>query len=159
MTRTIALIAAAALFAACGGPAEPKAPAGAKPLYETGRDVAADIQAAIAKARAEKKRILVEAGGDWCPWCHTMHKFYEANPKLAELRDKKFVVVPVAVESGKPLPKALAAYPPPAGFPHLWVLDENGSMLQSQDTSKLEKGESYDLEKFEFFLKDFGTRR
>jgi hypothetical protein len=155
--RTIMLAAAFAL-AACGGPAEPK-PAEAPKLYETGRDVADDIQAAIGKARAEKKRILVEAGGDWCPWCHTMHKFYEKNPKLAELRDQKFVVVRVAVDPKEPLPKALAKYPPPAGYPHLWVLDENGSMLQSQDTSKLEKGESYDLEKFEFFLKDFGTRR
>ena len=88
-----------------------------------------------------------------------MHAFYDANSSLARLRDEKFVTVQVAVEPGKPLPAALRSWPAPAGFPHLYVLDENGSLLQSQDTSALEKGDSYDLEKFEFFLKDFGTRR
>ncbi|UPT73595.1 MAG: thioredoxin family protein [Elusimicrobiota bacterium] len=149
--RHFALAAALAL-SACGKK-EHKGP------YDPSRDAGVDIQAAVARAKAENKRVLVEAGGNWCPWCHTMHAFYDANPKLAALRDEKFVTVLVAVEPGKPLPRAISSWPAPAGFPHLYVLDENGSLLQSQDTSALEKGQSYDLEKFEFFLKDFGTKR
>jgi hypothetical protein len=149
--RTLLLLAALGL-SACSRPP-------AKGPYDASRDAGVDIQSAVARAKAEKKRVLVEAGGNWCPWCHTMHAFYDANPKLAALRDAKFVTVLVAVEPGKPLPRAIASWPAPAGFPHLYVLDENGVVLQSQDTSALEKGESYDLEKFEFFLKDFGTKR
>ena len=39
------------------------------------------------------------------------------------------------------------------GYPHLFVLDENGKLLRSQDTSVLEQGSSYDLDKMFEFLK------
>jgi thiol:disulfide interchange protein len=146
--RRIALFAALAL-AACGN-------AGGKGGYDASRDAAADIKAALASAKAGRKRVLIEAGGNWCSWCKIMDRYFEEHPELAALRDKNFVTVKVSVESGGPVPAALKSYPPPAGYPHLYVLDENGSLIQSQDTSALEAGQSYDLEKFAFFLNAFG---
>lgn len=146
--KRFALIAALAL-AACGN-------AGGKGGYDASRDAAADIKNALVQARAGHKRVLIEAGGNWCSWCKIMDRFFDDHAELAALRDKNFVTVKVSVESGGPVPAALSAYPPPAGFPHLYVLDENGTLIQSQNTAELESGQSYDLEKFTFFLKSFG---
>jgi thiol:disulfide interchange protein len=146
--KRIALFAALAL-AACGN-------AGGHGGYDASRDAAADIKTALIQAKTAHKRVLIEAGGNWCSWCKTMHRFYDANPGLAAARDKNYVSVRVNVESGGPVPAGLQGYPAPAGYPHLYVLDENGSLIQSQNTSELEKGDSYDLEKFSFFLNAFG---
>lgn len=161
--KTAALVLAAVLCSsACSKPspdaAAPAAAAKGGP-YDASRDAGVDIQAALDRAKAERKRVLIEVGGNSCERCLTLHAFYGANAELAALRDAKFVVVLVAAEAGKPLPAALRAYPAPPRFPHLYVLDENASLLQSQDTALLEKGPSYDREKLEFFIKDFGSRR
>lgn len=142
--RALGLAAALAL-AACGK-------AGS---YDASRDAAADIKAALVQARGGGRRVLVEAGGNWCSWCRTMDRFFEEHAELAALRDRNFVLVRVSVEPSGPVPAALKAYPPPAGFPHLYVLDENGSLIQSQNTAELESGDGYDLEKFTFFLNAF----
>ena len=44
-------------------------------------------------------------------------------------------------------------------YPHLFVLDEAGKLLHSQDTALLEAGKSYDLAKFTRFLKDWSPPR
>lgn len=147
--RALALLAALAL-AACGRPGG---------RYDPSRDPAADIKAALAQARGGGRRVLIEAGGNWCSWCRTMDRFFEDHAELASLRDRNFVLVRVSVEPGGPLPAALKAYPPPAGFPHLYVVDENGSLIQSQNTAELESGDSYDLEKLKFFLNAFAKPR
>ncbi len=144
----ILLIAALAL-AACGK-------AGGHAGYDASRDAAADVKNALVSARAGHKRVLIEAGGNWCSWCKIMERYFAEHSELAALRDKNYVTVKVNVESGGPVPAALAAYPAPAGFPHLYVLDENGTLIQSQNTAELESGQSYDLEKFTFFLSSFG---
>ncbi|MDD5303363.1 MAG: thioredoxin family protein [Elusimicrobia bacterium] len=145
--KKLALFAALAL-AACGN-------AGGRGAYDASRDAAADIKNALASAKASHKRVLIEAGGNWCSWCRIMDRYFEEHAGLAALRDKNFVTVRVNVESGGPLPGALKAYPAPAGFPHIYILDENGSLIQSQNTGELESGQSYDLEKFTFFLNAF----
>ena len=149
--RRAALLAALAL-AACGNPGGPGGHAG----YDDSRDAAVDIRNALARAKAEHKRVLIEVGGNWCPRCRIMHRFYDENPPLAAARDKNFVIVKASAKSGGPAPSALTSYPAPPGYPHLYVLDENGSLIQSQNTAELERGDSYDLEKFAFFLNAFG---
>jgi len=39
------------------------------------------------------------------------------------------------------------------------VLNEDGKLLHSQDTSQLERGKSYDLEKFFTFLKKWAPEK
>ncbi len=146
--KKIALFATLAL-AACGK-------AGSHDGYDASRDAAADIKNALAQAKTTHKRVLIEAGGNWCSWCKIMDRYFEDHAELAALRDKNYITVKVNVESGGPVPAALASYPAPAGYPRLYVLDENGTLIQSQDTSPLESGQSYDYEKFSFFLSSFG---
>lgn len=148
--KRIALLAALAL-AACG-----KTETGGYAGYDPSSDPAIAVSNALTRARAEGKRVLIEAGGNWCEWCGMLHRFYEANPPLTALRDKNFVVVKVHVEPKGPVPGALRKFPAPDKLPHLYVLDENGTLIQSQKTAELEKGDVYDAEKLAFFLKAFG---
>ena len=125
----------------------------AAPKYDPKRDPEKDIQGAIAEAGRTGKRILLEVGGEWCSWCHIMDRYFEENPKLLDLREKGFVMVKINFSRENENKNLLSRYPPIPGYPHIFVLDMNGKLLHSQDTSKLESGKSYDLEKFVSFLK------
>src|SRR5258708_3320069 len=59
--------------------------------YDPKRDAAQDIQDAVKEAQRAHKRILLEVGGEWCSWCHTLDRFFDAHPELIQLRDKNFV--------------------------------------------------------------------
>ena len=126
--------------------------------YDPSRNAAHDIQNAIAETHRTGKRILLEIGGNWCGWCHTMDKFFEQNPKLLALREENFVLVKVNFSKENKNEMLLANYPHIPGYPHLFVLDSEGKLLHSQDTSQLELGKSYDLKKFTAFLKKWGRR-
>ena len=145
--KTLTLFAVLAL-AACGQ-------AGSHGGYDASRDAAVDIGNALTQAKAAHKRVLVEAGGNWCSWCKIMDRYFEDHAELTALRDKNFVTVRVNVESGGPIPPALKIFPPPAGYPHIYILEETGALVQSQNTGDLESGQSYDLEKFTAFLTAF----
>ena len=121
--------------------------------YDPRRDPANDIQDAIIEAGKTSKRILLEVGGEWCVWCHIMDRYFEENPKLLEFREKNFVMVKINFSRENENKKLLSRYPAIPGYPHIFVLDTNGKLLHSQDTSKLESGKSYDLEKFFSFLR------
>lgn len=49
----------------------------------------------------------------------------------------------------------LSRYPTIQGYPHLFVLDNDGKILYSEDTSNLEAAKSYNLKKFSAFLLDW----
>lgn len=120
--------------------------------YDPNRDAAADIQEAIKEAQHTNRRILLEVGGEWCSWCHTLDRFFEAHPDLLLLRDKNFVTVKINFSEENENKELLARYDKIPGYPHLFVLDSDGKFLHSQDTSPLESGKSYDLERLTAFL-------
>ena len=37
--------------------------------YDEARSPSEDLEAAVERARAEGKRILIQVGGEWCGWC------------------------------------------------------------------------------------------
>src|SRR5207245_602169 len=63
--------------------------------YDPKRDADQDIRDAIAEAKRTNRRILLEVGGEWCSWCHTLDNFFQAHPELIALRDKTFVTVKI----------------------------------------------------------------
>jgi thioredoxin-related protein len=115
--------------------------------YDPKRDAAKDITAAIKEAQRTNKHILVEVGGEWCSWCHTLDKFFLANSDLMQLRDKNFVTLKINFSEENQNKEVLSQYPPIGGYPHIFFLDSKGKLLLSQDTGMLEKGRSYDLER------------
>jgi thioredoxin-related protein len=120
--------------------------------YDPKRNAAQDIQDAIKEAQRTHKRILLEVGGEWCGWCHTLDGFFQASRDLLLLRDKNFVTVKINFSGDNENKELLSGYPPIPGYPHIFVLDAEGKLLQSQDTSVLESGKSYNLDKLAAFL-------
>jgi thiol:disulfide interchange protein len=127
--------------------------------YDPKRDAAADIQAAIKEAQRTHRRVLLEVGGEWCSWCHTLDRFFEAHPDLLLLRDKKYVTVKINFSEENPNQELIARYGTIPGYPHLFVLESNGKFLHSQDTSPLENGKSYDLQRLTAFLYKWAPSR
>src|SRR5512146_2017881 len=102
-------------------------------FYDPARDPAQDLQQAIPIAQAEKKRIILELGGDWCIWCKHMDDFYAAHPNLLQFRADHYVLVKISVSQENMNEEFLSQFPEAAGDPHIYILESDGTFLQSQD--------------------------
>ena len=122
--------------------------------YDKEADPSSDLDMTMEKAQKDSKRILLQAGGDWCRWCKMIEKFMTNNEKVRELLEEHYLVMKVASksENGKVF---LADYPEIPGYPHFFVLDSEGELLHSQPTAELELGEGYDEEVFLQFLREW----
>lgn len=118
-----------------------------------------DLQAAIADATKENKRIVLDVGGEWCGWCIHMDKFLATHADLKKLRDENFVWVKVNMSEENENKEFLAKYPEIKGYPHLFVLEKDGTLLKSKDTSELEDGKTYNAQKFADFLKEYSPAK
>ena len=45
-------------------------------VYDEAADAKADVAAAVAKAKKEKKRVLVTLGANWCGWCRALDRLF-----------------------------------------------------------------------------------
>lgn len=142
--RRIVLAAAFAHAAAFAQPAREK--------FDPRRDAEADVAAAVARAGAEGKRVIVDVGGEWCSWCHVMDRFIASNPDVRAAIDAGFVWVKVNYSPANKNERLLSKWPKVEGYPQLFVLDGSGAVRRSQRTSELENGSDYDKEKFLAFL-------
>jgi thiol:disulfide interchange protein len=124
------------------------------PKFDPSRDAAKDVAAATAIAKAQGKRVMVDVGGEWCPWCHILDRFIDANADVKALVDSNYVWVKVNWSPQNKNEALLARWPKIKGYPHLFVLDANGKLVHSQDTSKLEAEKDYDKPKFVAFLRE-----
>jgi thiol:disulfide interchange protein len=127
--------------------------------YDAARDAGQDIRAAEAEARRTGRNVLVEVGGNWCIWCRIMDNFFQQHGDLAELRAQNYVVVFVNFSPENKNEAALGRYPKIPGYPHLFVLDGEGRLLHSQDTSALEEGRGYNAERMREFLAKWGPAK
>jgi thiol:disulfide interchange protein len=81
---------------AASAPASAAPPATAAPLYDPTADARADILAAIAAAKVDGRRVLIDFGADWCPDCHVLSAYLH-GPAGQALVDASFHVVAVDV--------------------------------------------------------------
>ena len=121
--------------------------------YDALRNADQDIRDAVAEANRTHRRVLLEVGGEWCSWCHTLDNYFDAHRDLTALRDRNFVILKINFSEENQNREVLSRYPAIPGYPHFFVLDTDGKFLHSQDTSPLESGKSYDLERLTDFLK------
>ncbi len=121
--------------------------------YDPRSNAFRDLDQARAEATSSGKHILLEVGGDWCIWCHKLDHFFEANPDVAQFLDQHFVMLKVHYSKAIPNTAFLSQFPPVAGYPHIFVLDGQGTLLHSENTGDLEWGDHHDREKVLTFLK------
>lgn len=121
--------------------------------FDPTRNAAEDLAAAIGKAQAENKRIILDIGGEWCVWCRWMDEYFIKNADVAALRDENFIWLKINMSEENENREFLSKYPEAAGYPHLYVLDKDGAFLHSQSTAELEEAKSYNKQRFTDFLK------
>ena len=92
-------------------------------------------------------------------WCVYMDRFFVENHALEKLREDNFVWLKINMGPENENKAFLSAYPEANGYPHLYVLDAAGKLLQSQDTSALEQGKGYNLIKFTEFLRTWSPKK
>lgn len=130
------------------------------PPYDRNADPFKELSASKRTAKIEGKNILVFVGGDWCDWCARLDKFIMNDPELTSIAEKNYVMMKVYVDRDlAPNGLFLTKYPTPPGFPHLYILDQEGELLISQKTDTLEKGQSYDKEKVKKFLLEHAMKK
>lgn len=122
--------------------------------FDPTRDAATDLATAAAMAQARKKRVLVDVGGEWCPWCHILDRFVASNADVKKVVDDSYVWVKVNWSPQNRNEVVLSRWPKVKGYPHLFVLDGEGRLLHSQNTDDLEAGDSYDKGKMLAFLRE-----
>ena len=123
--------------------------------YGDERNAEDDLNATIARAHSEKKRILLQVGGEWCGWCKTLTSFIEKNDSVRSSLEKNYLLMKVTYTQKQPNEAFLSKYPKIVGYPHLFVLDDEGKLLHSQDTSPLEEGKGYSQDRILAFLEDW----
>jgi thiol:disulfide interchange protein len=123
--------------------------------YDPLRNADQDIQDALTEAKRTNRRVLLEVGGLWCVWCRHMDDFFDKHSDVLALREKYFVTLKINFSDENKNEVVLSRYPKVAGFPHIFVLDNDGNLLHSQDTGELEEGKGYNTDKFTEFLKQW----
>lgn len=123
-------------------------------VYNVHADAAADVAAAVKKAKAEKKHVLLQLGGNWCVWCLRFHKLVNENDTLNKAMNDNYVVVHVnySKENKNEALLAKLGYPQRFGFPVFVILDGNGNRIHTQNSAYLEEGNGHSVKKvLEFF--------
>lgn len=123
--------------------------------FDPARDAAKDVALAVSIAKAQGKHVIVDVGGEWCPWCHILDRFVAANADVKALLDKSYVWVKVNYSPDNKNTVVLGQWPKVKGYPHIFVLNKEGALVVFQNTGELEAGTSYDKDKVLVFLRRY----
>ncbi|WP_321297850.1 thioredoxin family protein [Marinifilum fragile] len=126
----------------------------AQKIYNPDADAEKDITEAVAKAKKEGKHVLIQVGGNWCPWCIKMHKFLHSQEEIQKLLNDNYVFLEVNYSKENKNKEVLKKldYPQRFGFPVMLVLNAKGERIHTQNTGNLEKDKSYDFDRVKSFL-------
>ncbi len=94
---------------------------------------AQQLQAALAKAKAENKRVLVQFGGNWCVFCQALDELIERDPTLKALH-QQYVAIHVDAANAEDMNQRYGK-PFDHGFPVLLVFDADGKHLHTQPST------------------------
>lgn len=130
-------------------------------LYHPDANAEKDIAAAIKKAKAENKYVLLQGGGNWCSWCIEFARFCKADQKIDSVINAGFVWYHLnySKENENKAVFAKYDYAQRFGFPTFIILNEKGERIHTQNSEYLEDGKkSYDQRKVQSFLEMWSPR-
>lgn len=134
-------------------------PSGLPPAgYDPSRDPAADLKAAVTQAQKEHKRILLEVGGEWCPYCRLLNKTIHENQQLLSRLESNFVVLKINFSKDVKNESFLSQYPKIPSYPHIFVLDTDGKLLLSQTPDDFMKDDKYVPDLVLAFVEKWGLK-
>jgi thiol:disulfide interchange protein len=110
-----------------------------KNLYSETANPTADINAALAQARREHKRVILDFGGNWCGDCQVLDIYYHQSPN-AELLAKNYILVHINIGHMDKNVDVAKKYNVPItkGVPALAVIDANGKLLYAEREKEFE---------------------
>jgi hypothetical protein len=94
-------------------------------------DAQKQLADALAQAKRENKRVLVEQSGAWCGWCHILARYLETHRSLIEkdyvwiMLDRRFAHGQEVIEKLRPKAEG--------GVPWMAILDSDGKPLITSD--------------------------
>src|SRR5438105_4157458 len=109
-------------------------------LYNPNADAVKEIAAAVKKAKAEHKFVLLQGGGNWCSWCKRFSITVANDAQLDSIVNADFVVYHLNYSEENKNEKLYAkyGYPQRFGFPVFIILDEKGNRIHTQNSEYLE---------------------
>jgi thioredoxin-related protein len=133
-------------------PADAKKPT----IYDEKADAKALIDAGLAVAKRENRRVLIQWGGNWCSWCVLLHDRFKKDPALAKTLLYEYALVHIDSNNNMDLATKYGADLKKNGVPFLTVLDADGKVLANQSTVPFETKEGdnngHDSKKLQAFL-------
>jgi thiol:disulfide interchange protein len=110
-----------------------------KHIYSVTASPTADIAAGLAQARRERKRVILDFGGDWCGDCQVLDIYFHQPPNV-DLLNQNFVLVHISIGNEDANLDVAAKYGVPIskGVPALAVLAPDGKVLYAQQTGEFE---------------------
>lgn len=129
-------------------------------IYNPKADAKSEIDSAITKADSLGKNVLLQIGGNWCPWCLKFNKFCKEDREIDTLLHNNYVVVHVNYSTENKNLDVLKTldFPQRFGFPVIVILDSKGNRIHTQDTGLLESGDGYDRVKVISFFRNWTTK-
>jgi thioredoxin-related protein len=129
-------------------------------LYNPEADARKELNKAIQMANEQHKHVLIQVGGNWCPWCIRLHGVFKSEARVDSIlkSDYVFILINYSKENKNEVVLADLGYPQRFGFPVLLVLDQDGHRLHTQNTAYLEKDKGYDTNKLTGFLLDWNGK-
>ena len=130
-------------------------------LYKPAENAEVKIAEAVKKAKAEKKHVFIQIGGNWCIWCARFNDFVNNDKSLDSMVNSNYVVYHLNHSKENKNTELMAKYefPQRFGFPVFLILDEKGELLHTQTSWYLEDGKkSYDKEKVAAFFNDWSRK-
>lgn len=126
-------------------------------IYHPEANAKEEIASAVKQAKKEGKHVLVQIGGNWCIWCARFYNFVSTDASLDSLMNANYVVYHLNWSKENKNEALLAKYkfPDRFGFPVFLVLDQEGNLIHTQNSSYLEEAKSYSKEKVAGFFADW----
>ena len=59
--------------------------------YNENQDIRADLKKATALAKKENKHVLIQFGGNWCPWCIRFHQMAHGAQPIDSLLKADYI--------------------------------------------------------------------
>lgn len=129
--------------------------------YNDKENAEAKIAELVKQAKKENKNVMIQAGGNWCIWCLRFNNYVQTTPELKEVVDQNYIYYHLNYSPENKNVKVFAKYDNPGakfGYPVFLVLDQNGKLIHTQDSSVLEDGKGYSLEKTKAFFKEWSPK-
>jgi len=125
--------------------------------YDPQKDAKKQIADAVAKAQKEGKHVYLQIGGNWCPWCLMMHKFYTTDATIDSLMKANYIpeMINYSKENRNSDVMAELGFPQRFGFPVIVILDSKGNRIHTENTVCLEEEGGYSKKRFVKFLNNW----